>query len=59
MFPPLGERWGASAMFLVFAAVSAPSLVFCYRRVPETKGVSLDEITAAAESRRAAQCSTS
>ncbi|PWV69904.1 sugar porter family MFS transporter [Nocardia neocaledoniensis] len=50
VFPPLGERWGASAMFLIFAAVSALSLVFCYRRVPETKGVSLDEITAAAES---------
>lgn len=50
VFPPLGELWGASTMFAVFAVISALSLVFCYRRVPETKGVSLDQITAVAES---------
>ncbi len=50
VFPPLGELWGASTMFFLFAAISAVSLVFCYRRVPETKGVSLDQITAVAES---------
>ncbi|WP_336087456.1 sugar porter family MFS transporter [Nocardia sp. SSK8] len=50
VFPPLGELWGASTMFAIFAVVSVLSLVFCYRRVPETKGVSLEQITAAAES---------
>ncbi|MDO3648308.1 sugar porter family MFS transporter [Nocardia mangyaensis] len=50
VFPPLGELWGASTMFFFFAVVSAFSLYFCFRRVPETKGVTLDQITAAAES---------
>ncbi len=50
VFPPLGERWGASTMFFIFAVVSAVSLVFCYRRVPETKGESLADITKRAES---------
>ncbi|MFD3595667.1 sugar porter family MFS transporter [Nocardia sp. NPDC058640] len=50
VFPPLGDLWGASTMFFIFAVVSALSLVFCYRRVPETMGESLDEITTKAES---------
>ncbi|GGK32410.1 sugar porter family MFS transporter [Nocardia camponoti] len=50
VFPPLGDLWGASTMFFIFAGVSVASLIFCYRRVPETKGVSLDQITAVAES---------
>lgn len=50
VFPPLGELWGASTMFFIFAVVSALSLVFCFRRVPETKGVTLDQLTAEAES---------
>ncbi|MFE1594100.1 sugar porter family MFS transporter [Nocardia sp. NPDC058705] len=50
VFPPLGELWGASTMFFIFAAVSAISLWFCYRRVPETMGESLDDITNEAES---------
>ncbi|MFD6101300.1 MFS transporter, partial [Nocardia salmonicida] len=50
IFPPLGELWGASTMFFLFAVVSAISLVFCYRRVPETMGESLDDITNEAES---------
>ncbi|MGW5318305.1 sugar porter family MFS transporter [Nocardia thailandica] len=50
VFPPLGDLWGPSTMFVIFAAVGVASLAFCYRRVPETKGVSLEQITAAAES---------
>ncbi|MBC7299862.1 MAG: sugar porter family MFS transporter [Nocardia sp.] len=50
VFPPLGELWGASTMFFIFAVVSALALVFCYRRVPETMGESLDDITNEAES---------
>ncbi|GGK32437.1 sugar porter family MFS transporter [Nocardia camponoti] len=49
VFPPLAHAWGASTMFLIFAVISAVSLVFCYRRVPETKGVSLAQVTAYAE----------
>ncbi|MFC6010925.1 sugar porter family MFS transporter [Nocardia lasii] len=50
VFPPLGDLWGASTMFFIFAVVSVVSLVFCYRRVPETMGETLDDITAKAES---------
>ncbi|KAF0847552.1 sugar porter family MFS transporter [Nocardia caishijiensis] len=50
VFPPLGDLWGPSTMFLIFAVIGVVSVIFCYRRVPETKGVSLEQITAVAES---------
>ncbi|XP_074270236.1 D-xylose-proton symporter-like 3, chloroplastic [Silene latifolia] len=43
-FSPLKELLGADNLFLVFAAIALLSLVFVLTLVPETKGLSLEEI---------------
>jgi sugar porter (SP) family MFS transporter len=43
LFLPLASAVGQGATFWLFAAVCALGLVFVYRKVPETKGRSLDE----------------
>ncbi|RHN61013.1 putative major facilitator, sugar transporter, major facilitator superfamily [Medicago truncatula] len=43
-FSPLKEYLGAENLFLLFAAIALVSLVFIVTSVPETKGLSLEEI---------------
>ncbi|KAK3018626.1 hypothetical protein RJ639_003495 [Escallonia herrerae] len=43
-FSPLKELLGAENLFLLFAAIALVSLVFVLLVVPETKGLSLEEI---------------
>ncbi|XP_012573162.2 D-xylose-proton symporter-like 3, chloroplastic [Cicer arietinum] len=43
-FSPLKEYLGAENLFLLFAAISLLSLLFIVFSVPETKGLSLEEI---------------
>ncbi|KAK9755282.1 hypothetical protein RND81_01G014900 [Saponaria officinalis] len=45
-FSPLKELLGADNLFLVFGAIALLSLVFVLALVPETKGLSLEEIEA-------------
>lgn len=45
-FSPLKELLGADNLFLVFGAIALVSLVFVLTLVPETKGLSLEEIEA-------------
>lgn len=45
-FYPLKELLGAENLFLLFAAIALVSLVFVVVLVPETKGLSLEEIEA-------------
>ncbi|GAB2274405.1 hypothetical protein Dimus_009171 [Dionaea muscipula] len=45
-FSPLKELLGAGNLFLVFGAIALPSLLFVLLLVPETKGLSLEEIEA-------------
>jgi hypothetical protein len=39
-----GEAWAMSTLFAVFAAIAIYALDFVRARVPETKGLSLEEI---------------
>lgn len=43
-FPLLNEGLGASGSFLLYGIICACGFVFIYRRVPETKGRSLEEL---------------
>ncbi|XP_051138084.1 D-xylose-proton symporter-like 2 [Andrographis paniculata] len=45
-FSPLEEVVGAGAVFFVFGGIAVASLVFIFCVVPETKGLSLEEIEA-------------
>ncbi|KNA20180.1 hypothetical protein SOVF_054960 [Spinacia oleracea] len=45
-FSPLKEFLGADNLFLIFGAIALLSLVFVLTLVPETKGLSLEEIEA-------------
>lgn len=47
-FPLLIAGAGATATFWLFGAVCAAATVFCVRRVPETKGRTLEEISGGA-----------
>ena len=40
----VGEAWAMSTLFAVFAAIAIYALEFVRARVPETKGLSLEEI---------------
>ena len=42
--PPLQEYLGAENLFLLFGAIALVSLLFVVLVVPETKGLSLEEI---------------
>jgi len=44
LFPVQLELFGASVTFFVFALIDAYAIYFIYRYVPETKGLSLEEI---------------
>ena len=39
-----GEAWAMSTLFAAFAAIAVYALEFVRARVPETKGLSLEEI---------------
>lgn len=43
-FSPLKELLGAENIFLLFAAIAFLAVLFIVRTVPETKGLSLEEI---------------
>ncbi|AEG43170.1 sugar porter family MFS transporter [Isoptericola variabilis] len=43
-FPPLLSAFGASVPYLLYAAFAGLSFVFVLRRVPETKGVELEDM---------------
>jgi len=43
-FPLLNAGLGASGSFLLYGVICACGFVFIYRRVPETKGRSLEEL---------------
>jgi MFS transporter, SP family, galactose:H+ symporter len=43
-FPILLDRFGIGATFAVYTAITLGSLLFCCLRVPETKGLSLEQI---------------
>ena len=40
----VGDAWAMSTLFAVFAAIAIYALEFVRARVPETKGMSLEEI---------------
>ena len=40
----VGETWAMSTLFAAFAAIAIYALEFVRARVPETKGLSLEEI---------------
>ena len=44
LFPVELEYIGSSSTFFIYAAVLVVSVVFIYRKVPETKGMSLEQI---------------
>lgn len=48
-FAPLQDLVGESYTFVIFGIVSLVALVFIYTSVPETKGLSLEQITAKLE----------
>lgn len=43
-FPPLLSAFGASVPYLVYAVFAALSFLFVLRRIPETKGVELEDM---------------
>jgi sugar porter (SP) family MFS transporter len=43
-FPPLLSAFGASVPYLVYAVFAALSFVFVLRRIPETKGMELEDM---------------
>ncbi|OIR03671.1 D-xylose-proton symporter [mine drainage metagenome] len=43
-FPILNQRLGAAGTFWIYAAVCVAGFVFIYRKLPETKGRTLEEI---------------
>jgi MFS transporter, SP family, galactose:H+ symporter len=43
-FPDMAELLGGGGVFLIYACISALSVWFIYRFIPETKGKSLEEI---------------
>jgi sugar porter (SP) family MFS transporter len=43
-FPILLDKFGVGATFAVYTVITLVSLVFCCLRVPETKGLSLEQI---------------
>jgi SP family arabinose:H+ symporter-like MFS transporter len=51
-FPMLLEGFGAAATFWLFAAFSVIAVIFCAKVVPETKGMSLEQIERLWESRK-------
>lgn len=46
LFPILNAALGAAGIFWVFAAICACGLVFLYFRLPETKGITLEQMEA-------------
>lgn len=59
LVPVLEEAIGLGWLFFIFAAVTAYSLWFVYREVPETKGLTLEEIEAEFKKRSGANLSNS
>lgn len=51
IFPVETQLFGPSITFFIFTAIAAYSLFFVYRYVPETKGLSLEQIELLLESR--------
>lgn len=47
-FPVMEERLGLAGSYAVFAAMAALSFVFVWRALPETKGKTLEQMTASA-----------
>ena len=45
IFPVEIDEIGASATFAIYAIILAVGIYFIYLKVPETKGLSLEEIT--------------
>ncbi|KAJ1406672.1 Sugar/inositol transporter [Sesbania bispinosa] len=45
-FSPLKELLGAGILFYIFCAIAVASVVFIYFVIPETKGLTLEEIEA-------------
>jgi sugar porter (SP) family MFS transporter len=43
-FPMLQEKFGTSGVFLLYAAICAAGFLFVYRKVPETKNKTLEQI---------------
>jgi hypothetical protein len=50
-FAPLQDLVGESNTFLIFGVISLAALAFIFTSVPETKGLSLEQITAKLESK--------
>ena len=50
-FPLLNQRFGPAGTFWIYAGICALGFVFILRRLPETKGKTLEEIEAQLESR--------
>lgn len=44
LFPLMRDSWGKSMTFYVFAAILIPQFYFVWKIMPETKGLSLEEI---------------
>ncbi len=44
LFPPMLAAFGVGALFGIFALICAAAFVFTWRKLPETKGKSLEEI---------------
>jgi SP family sugar porter-like MFS transporter len=53
-FPLLNAGLGASGSFLLYGVICACGFVFIYKRVPETKGRSLEELEKILVTREAA-----